>query len=71
MESIPNILADRYASSALKSIWSPRDKILLERRFWIEVMKAQRELGVAIPGEAVDAFERVVEAIDLNIPEDV
>ena len=66
MEAIPNILAERYASSSLKSIWSPRGKILLERRLWIEVMKAQRELGVAIPGEAADAFESVIEAIDLD-----
>lgn len=56
---IPNILADRYASQALKDIWSAEGKILLERNLWIAVMKAQKELGLDIPQEAIDAYESV------------
>src|SRR5207248_9373391 len=41
-------------------------KVVLERRFWIAVMEAQRELGVAIPAEAVEASRRVADEIDLD-----
>lgn len=63
---IPDALADRYASEAMRAIWSPRGKIVLEREFWIAVMRAQRELGVAIPEEAIAAYERVKDCIDLG-----
>lgn len=66
MESIPNILALRYASSELKEIWSLRGKILMERDFWIAVMKAQKELGLEIPDEAIGAYEAAREKIDLD-----
>lgn len=62
---IPNVLADRYASSALKAIWSPRGRIAIERDFWIAVMKAQSELGVAIPPAAIADYERVKAQIDV------
>ncbi|HVU16890.1 MAG TPA: adenylosuccinate lyase [Candidatus Didemnitutus sp.] len=63
-EPIANVLAERYASAAMKDIWSARGRILLERDFWIAVMKAQRDLGVAIPAEAIRDYERVREDID-------
>ena len=66
METIPNILALRYASTELKAIWSPRGKILMERDFWIAVMKAQKELGLDIPDEAITAYEAAREAVDLD-----
>jgi adenylosuccinate lyase len=45
-------------------IWSPRAKILLERDFWIAVMRAQRALGVDIPEAAISAYERVRDQVD-------
>ncbi|MCP4848327.1 MAG: adenylosuccinate lyase, partial [Verrucomicrobiaceae bacterium] len=48
MSSIPNILAERYATAPMQSIWSPEGKVILEREFWIAVMKAQAELGLDI-----------------------
>ena len=63
--AIPNVLADRYASAAMKEIWSPAGRIGIERDFWIAVMKAQRDLGVAIPAEAIADYESVKEQIDL------
>jgi adenylosuccinate lyase len=63
--SIPNVLAERYASPALKDIWSPAGRIAIERDFWIAVMKAQRDLGVAIPAEAIADYERAKDRIDL------
>ncbi len=62
---ITNVLAERYASAAIKSIWSQHGRVALERDFWIAVMKAQRDLGVPIPAEAIKDYERVKDQIDL------
>ncbi len=65
-EPVLNVLAERYASQAIRDIWSQRGKVLLERDFWIAVMKAQRDLGVPIPAEAIKDYERVKSRIDLE-----
>ncbi len=61
---IPNVLAERYASPALQSIWSAEGRIVLEREFWIAVMKAQRDLGLDVPGAAIDAYEKAKDSVD-------
>jgi len=66
MNSIPNVLAERYASSALTDIWSASGRIVLEREFWIAVMKAQKDLGLDIPQEAIDAYESVKDQVNLD-----
>jgi adenylosuccinate lyase len=63
---VPDVMADRYASRAMVAVWSPRAKILLEREFWIAVMRAQQGLGLDVPAQAIDAYERVKERIDLD-----
>lgn len=63
--TITNVLADRYASDAMRQIWSQRSKIVMERRLWIAVLRAQQELGVDVPPDAIAAYERVVEHVDL------
>ena len=63
---IPNILASRYASPCMRDIWSESGRILLEREFWIAVMKAQRKLGIEIPREAIQAYEAVAGQVDLE-----
>ena len=63
---IPDILASRYASSEISEIWSPKGKVLLEREFWIVVMKAQKKLGVDIPESAIKSYEKVKSQIDLE-----
>jgi adenylosuccinate lyase len=63
---IPNVLASRYASIAMKEIWSPERKIVLERQFWISVMQSQADLGVPIPGQTIDAYQAVIESVDLE-----
>ena len=65
-ETVPNVLAERYASVAMRDVWSRRGKVLLERDFWIAVMKAQRDLGVPIPADAIRDYERVKDRIDLE-----
>ncbi len=61
---IPNVLAERYASPAMQAIWSAEGRIVLEREFWIAVMKAQRDLGLDIPAGAIAAYEAVKEQVD-------
>jgi adenylosuccinate lyase len=62
---IPNVLAARYASPELTRLWSPEHKIVLERQLWIAVLKAQRDLGVPVPAGVVEAYESVVDNVDL------
>jgi adenylosuccinate lyase len=63
---IPNVLATRYASPELKALWSPEYKIVLERQLWLAVLRAQAELGIDVPAEALADYERVVENVDLD-----
>ncbi|MEO5853602.1 MAG: adenylosuccinate lyase [Nocardioides sp.] len=64
--TVPNVLAARYAGADLAEIWSPEHKIVLERRLWIAVLRAQRDLGVTVPDGVVEAYEAVVEQVDLE-----
>lgn len=63
---IPEILSSRYSSTKINEIWSPKGKIILEREFWIVVMKAQKNLGINIPDSAIKAYEKVYNDIDLE-----
>ncbi|RJK94365.1 adenylosuccinate lyase [Vallicoccus soli] len=63
---MPDVLASRYASAELARLWSPEQKVVLERRLWIAVLRAQRDLGVEVPDGVVEAYERVVEQVDLG-----
>lgn len=63
---IPDVLAQRYASAEMCHIWSPQGRFQLEREFWIAVMQAQKELGIDIPQEAIDAYIGVKDQIDLD-----
>jgi adenylosuccinate lyase len=65
MMTVPNVLATRYAAPDLVEIWSPEHKIVLERRLWIAVLTAQRDLGVDVPDGVVEAYEKVVDRVDL------
>jgi adenylosuccinate lyase len=61
-----SILSDRYASPAMKEIWSAESKIRAERNLWISVMKAQAKLGFDIPASAIAEYEKVKDKVDLN-----
>jgi adenylosuccinate lyase len=63
---LPNVLAARYASRPMAELWSPEHKVVLERQLWIAVMRAQRELGVDIPADAIDDYVAVVDKVDLE-----
>ncbi|MFF1465138.1 adenylosuccinate lyase [Streptomyces sp. NPDC058330] len=64
--NIPDVLAARYASKEMVGLWSHEHKIVLERRLWLAVLSAQRELGIDVPAQALADYEKVVEEIDLH-----
>ena len=68
--TVPNVLATRYASPAMRDLWSPEHKIVAERRLWLAVIEAQRDLGVDFGGADADAvladYNRVLEQVDLD-----
>ncbi len=67
--SVPNVLANRYASAALRELWTPEAKIRAERELWLAVLAAQRDLGVDFAGVDVDQiiadYRSVIDQIDL------
>jgi adenylosuccinate lyase len=64
--TIPDVLANRYASAEMVALWSPEAKIIAERRLWLAVLRGQRELGVDVPDGVLEDYERVLEQVDLN-----
>ncbi|NLE97369.1 MAG: adenylosuccinate lyase [Propionibacterium sp.] len=67
--SVPNVLANRYASNQMRAIWAPEAKIVAERKLWLTVLRAQRDLGVDFGGSDPDAviaaYESVLDDVDL------
>lgn len=63
---IANVLALRYASAAMRDIWSEHGRIVLEREFWIAVLKAQSDLGIDIPPGVIEAYEKAKDHVDLD-----
>ncbi|HKE02387.1 MAG TPA: adenylosuccinate lyase [Planctomycetota bacterium] len=57
-------LAGRYASREMVELFSPLRRIRTWRRLWIELAKAERELGLPIPEAAVREME--AHAADVN-----
>ena len=64
--SSPNVLASRYASERMRALWSPERRVVLERRLWLAVLEAQRKLGLDVDQAVVDAYEAVLEVVDLE-----
>src|SRR5690348_17579241 len=49
----------------MAELWSPEHKIVLERKLWVAVLKAQSALGVTVPDGVVEDYERVIDQVDL------
>ena len=60
-----SVLADRYASAAMREIFAPESKIIAERKLWIAVARAQSQLGHAIPESVIKDYEKVISKVDL------
>jgi adenylosuccinate lyase len=64
-DPIPNVLAQRYASPEMRGLFSPAHKVVLERQLWVAVLRAQRELGIAVPDGVIEAYDAAVGRVDL------
>jgi adenylosuccinate lyase len=66
---IGNVLANRYASPAMREVWSAESKIISERRLWLAVLAAQNDLGVDLAGDdpetVLAAYRAVLDRVDL------
>src|SRR3954452_19493424 len=65
-DRVPNVLAGRYASAPLVELWSAEHKVVLERRLWLAVLRAQRDLGIDVPDGVLEAYEAVVDQVGLD-----
>ena len=61
-----SLLANRYASSAMREIFAPEAKIIAERKLWIAVMRAQSKLGHKISNDVITDYEKVITKVDLD-----
>ena len=52
-------LSDRYASQAMRDIWSRESKIRAERKLWIAVARFQSK-ALDIPEIALQDYEKVI-----------
>lgn len=64
--TIPNVLADRYASSTMAALFDPVHRIQTERAFWVAVLEAQIELGLAVDPAVLDDYRAVIDNVDLE-----
>jgi adenylosuccinate lyase len=49
----------------MADIWSPTNKIVLERQLWIAVLRAQKDLGIEVLDGVIEAYEAVISKVDL------
>jgi adenylosuccinate lyase len=66
MSITPNVLATRYATKEMVSIFDPVNKIISERKFWITFLKLQQKAGLPITDSDIKAYEKVIEKVDLD-----
>ena len=66
-EVYSNPLTDRYASSEMSRIWSPRKKFSTWRRLWLALAKAEKQLGLAITDDQIRELEAHLDDIDLDV----
>lgn len=50
----------------MAQLWSPENKIVLERELWLAVLRAQRDLGIDVPDGVLEDYQRVLRSVDLG-----
>ena len=60
-----SVLANRYASTEMRQVFAPEEKIIAERKLWIAVARAQSTLGHAISADVIADYEKVITTVDL------
>lgn len=63
---VENQLATRYASKQIIQIFDLSKRFVLEREFWIEVLKLQKKFGMKIEATEIEKYEKVKEIVDLE-----
>jgi len=66
-----NVLSHRYATNKMNYIFSEIGKTRLERELWLNVLKAQRDLGLDVPDNVIYAYENALDDIDLGLIEEI
>lgn len=61
-----NPLNERYASAEMSYIFSPKFKFTTWRKLWLALAEAERELGLPIPEEAINAIRAHLDDFDLK-----
>ena len=49
----------------MRELWSPEHKVVLERRFWLSVLRAQIDLGLDVEASVIADYEAVIDRVDL------
>ena len=47
-------------------IWNAENKIILERKLWLAVLQAQKDLGQQVPDGVIDDYKKVLDQVDLD-----
>ena len=47
-------------------IWNAENKIILERKLWLAVLQAQKDLGQQIPDGVIEDYKKVLDHVDLD-----
>jgi adenylosuccinate lyase len=61
----PHPLIERYASADMADVFSPARQARVWRDLWIALAELERELGVDVPEEAIDAMRKARDEVDL------
>lgn len=59
-------LAGRYASEAMRRLWSAQTKHATWRRCWLALAEAEKELGLEIPDQALAQMRAKLDEIDFE-----
>ena len=60
-----SVLANRYASTEMRQVFAPEEKIIAERKLWIAVARAQSTLGHSISSDVIADYEKFISKVDL------
>jgi adenylosuccinate lyase len=69
IDSYTNPLSTRYASSEMSEIFSDRVKFTTWRKLWLELAKAEKELGLPISDEQICEMKNHIDDLNLDAAE--
>ena len=67
MDEFVHPLTTRYASKAMRELFSPRRRVFLWRKLWLALMSAQKGLGLPIPAEALEQLSTHLQPTDAEM----